>query len=54
MVSYIKGEIQAKGVRKQDSEANIWAQVRIGSGEDYTMRNVLVYRSFNIVRVIII
>ena len=26
MVSYIKGGIQAKGVWKQDREANIWAQ----------------------------
>ena len=26
MVSYIKGRIQAKGIWKQDPEANIWAQ----------------------------
>ena len=26
MISYIKGGIQAKGILKQDSEANIWAQ----------------------------
>ena len=26
MVSYIKGGMQAKGVCKQDSEANIWPQ----------------------------
>ena len=26
MVSYIKGGIQAKGMWKQDTEANIWAQ----------------------------
>ena len=26
MVSYIKGGIQAKGIWKQDPEANIWAQ----------------------------
>ena len=26
MVSYIKGGMQAKGVRKEDPEANIWAQ----------------------------
>ena len=26
MVSYIKGEIQAKGIRKQDPEASIWAK----------------------------
>jgi hypothetical protein len=26
MVSYIKGGIQAKGIREQDPEANIWAQ----------------------------
>ena len=26
MVSYIKGGIQAKGIYKQDPEANIWAQ----------------------------
>ena len=28
MVYYIKGEIQTKGIWKQDPEANIWAQVR--------------------------
>ena len=26
MVSYIKGGLQAKGILKQDPEANIWAQ----------------------------
>ena len=26
MVSYIKGRLQAKGIWKQDPEANIWAQ----------------------------
>ena len=26
MVSYIKGGIQAKGIWKQDPEANIWAK----------------------------
>jgi hypothetical protein len=26
MVSYIKGGMQAKGIRKQDPEANIWTQ----------------------------
>ena len=26
MVFYIKGGIQAKGIWKQDPEANIWAQ----------------------------
>jgi hypothetical protein len=26
MVSYIKGGSQVKGIRKQDPEANIWAQ----------------------------
>ena len=26
MVSYIKGGMQAKGIPKQDPEANIWAQ----------------------------
>jgi hypothetical protein len=26
MISYIKGGMQAKGVRKQDPETNIWAQ----------------------------
>ena len=26
LVSYIKGGIQAKGIWKQDPEANIWAQ----------------------------
>ena len=26
MVSYIKGGMQAKGIWKQDPEANIWAQ----------------------------
>ena len=26
MVSYIKGEMQAKGIWKEDSEANFWAQ----------------------------
>ena len=26
VLSYIKGGIQAKGISKQDSEANIWAQ----------------------------
>ena len=26
MVSYIKGEMQDKGIWKQDPEANIWAQ----------------------------
>ena len=26
MVSYIKGGMQAKGIGKQDTEANIWAQ----------------------------
>ena len=26
LVSYIKGGIQAKGILKQDPEANIWAQ----------------------------
>ena len=26
MISYIKGGMQAKGIRKQDPEANIWAQ----------------------------
>ena len=26
MVSYIKGGIQAKGIWKQDPDANIWAQ----------------------------
>ena len=26
MVPYIKGEMQAKGIWKQDPEANIWAQ----------------------------
>ena len=28
MVSYIKGEMQAKGIRKQETEANIMAQKR--------------------------
>ena len=28
MVSYIKGGTQAKGISKQDPEANIWAQER--------------------------
>ena len=27
MVSYIKGGMQAKGIWKQDPEANIWAQI---------------------------
>jgi hypothetical protein len=26
MVSYIKGEIQAKGIREQDLQTNIWPE----------------------------
>ena len=43
MVSYIKGEIQAKGIWKQDPEVNIWARgMRMDSGEGSTMRNFIV------------
>jgi hypothetical protein len=28
MVSYIKGEMQAKDIQKKDPEADIWAQER--------------------------
>ena len=54
MVSYIKGEMQAKGIGKQDPEANIWAQerrewkwTRLHNQELHSL-----YRSPNIVRVI--
>jgi hypothetical protein len=52
MVSYIKGGIQAKGIWKQDPEANIWAQ------ENGEWRRLHIdelhssYRSPTIVRVI--
>ena len=52
MVSYIKGGIQAKGIRKQDPEANIRAQE---NGEWRRLHNEelhSLYRSPNIVRVI--
>ena len=52
MVSYIKEEMQAKGIWKQDPEANIWAQEgwewgveRLHNEELHTF-----YRSPNIVR----
>ena len=32
MVSYIKGEMQAKGICKQDPKANIWVQGARGWG----------------------
>ena len=51
MVSYIKGGMQAKGIWKLDSEANIWAQ----EGERRRLHNEelhSLYRSPNIVRVI--
>ena len=39
MVSYIKGGTQAKGIWKQDPEANIW--MRMVSGEGSTMSNFI-------------
>ena len=54
MVSYIKGGIQAKGIRKQDPEANIWAQEG-KNGEWRRLHNEelhSLYQSPNIVRVI--
>ena len=42
----IKGGMEAKGIWKQDAEANILAQEgcewRMGSGEDFTTRNFIV------------
>jgi hypothetical protein len=32
MVSYVKGGMQAKGIRKQDPDSNIWAQERFEWG----------------------
>ena len=43
MVSYIKGGMQAKGIWKQDPEANIW--MRMGSGEDFTICVILLIYS---------
>ena len=45
MVSYIKRGMQAKGILKRDSEANIWAprEIRMRNGEGFAMRNFLVY-----------
>ena len=54
MVSYIKGEIQVKGILKHDPEANIWAQ-RDEIGEWRRLHNeelLTLYRSPNTVRVI--
>ena len=44
MTSYIKGGTQAKGIWKQDPEANIWSPrgMRMGNGDDFTMRNIIV------------
>ena len=54
MVSYIKGGMQAKGIWKQDPEANIWAQE--GCNEEWRrLHNEefhSLYRAPNIVRVI--
>ena len=42
MVFYIKGGMQAKGIRKQDPEANVWAKrVADGNGENSTMRKFI-------------
>ena len=49
MVSYIKGGMLAKGIWKQDHEANIWGQ----EGEWGVEKELhSLYRSPNIVRVI--
>ena len=54
MASYIKGGMQAKGIWKQDPEANIWAQMD-ENGEWRRFHNEelhSLYRSHNIVKVI--
>ena len=54
MVPYIKGGMQAKGIWKQDPEANIWFK-RNENGEWLNLHNEELhnlYRSPNIVRVI--
>ena len=55
IVSYIKGRIKAKGIRKQEPEANIWVQERDGNGEWRRLHNEelhSLYRTPKIVRVI--
>ena len=54
MVSYINGEMQAKGIWKQDSEANIWAQEgwEWGVEKDSHWKIHSLYRSPNMLRVI--
>ena len=43
IVSCTKGATQAKGIWKQDPEANIWAQRdENGTGQGFTMRNFIV------------
>jgi hypothetical protein len=55
MVFYIKGGIQAKGIRKQDLEAEYFGPKRESNGELRRLHNEelhSLYRSANIVRVI--
>ena len=45
MISYIKGRMQAKGIRRLNPEVNFLGPrgMRVGRGEGPTMRNSIVF-----------